>query len=59
MILQLIPFQFILLFIIIAFPVPVSPVLARFHYLMPLLLISILTAVPLLFLGLRKLNRIE
>ena len=59
MILQLIPFQFILLFIIIAFPVPTSPVMARFHYLMPLLLISIATAVPLLFLGLRKLNRIE
>ncbi|MFW9901589.1 MAG: hypothetical protein ACFFDY_09885 [Candidatus Thorarchaeota archaeon] len=59
MILQLIPFQFILLFIILAFPVPSSPVMARFHYLMPLLLISIVTAVPLLFLGLRKLNRIE
>jgi hypothetical protein len=59
MILQLIPFQFILLFIIVAFPAPTSPILARFHYLMPLLSVSILSAIPLLLLGLRKLNRIE
>jgi hypothetical protein len=59
MVLQLVPFQFIFLFIIIAFPVPTSPILARFHYLMPLLLTSIASAIPLLFLGLRKLNKIE
>ncbi len=59
MIIQLIPFQFIFLFIIIAFPAPSSPILARFHYLMPLLLISIANAIPLLFFGLRKLKRIQ
>ena len=59
MVLQMIPFQFILMIIIIAFPVPTSPVLARFHYLMPLLLISVASAIPLLFFGLRKLGKIE
>jgi hypothetical protein len=59
MVLQLIPFQFILMLIILAFPVPSSPILARFHYLMPLLLISIASAIPLLIFGLRKLGKIE
>lgn len=59
MIIQLIPFQFIFLFIIIAFPAPSSPILARFHYLIPILLIYLTVAIPLLFFGLRKLKRIE
>jgi hypothetical protein len=59
MVLQIIPFQFILLFIILAFPVPSSPILAKFHYFMPLFLISLAIAVPLLFFGLRKLGKIE
>jgi len=59
MVLQMIPFQFIIMIIIIAFPVPTSPVLARFHYLMPLLLISVASAIPLLIFGLRKLGKIE
>lgn len=59
MVLQIVPFQFLLLFIIIAFPIPSSPILAKFHFLMPFLLISIASAVPLLFFGLRKLSKIE
>ncbi|MFX1310500.1 MAG: hypothetical protein ACFE8C_12430 [Promethearchaeota archaeon] len=59
MVLQIIPFQFIILFIIVAFPIPSSPILARFHFLMPLLLISIASAIPLLIFGLRKLSKIE
>ncbi|MFX0040812.1 MAG: hypothetical protein ACFFAB_15850, partial [Candidatus Heimdallarchaeota archaeon] len=59
MVLQVIPFQFILLYIILAFPVPTSPILAKFHYFMPLFLISLASAVPLLLFGLRKLGKIE
>jgi hypothetical protein len=59
MVLQIVPFQFVFLFIIIAFPVPASPILARFHYFLPILLISVASAIPLLFLGLRKLRNIE
>ncbi|MFW9999233.1 MAG: hypothetical protein ACFE9Q_05355 [Candidatus Hodarchaeota archaeon] len=58
-VLQMFPLQFILMFIILLFPVPSSPILARFHYLMPLLLISIASAIPLLIFGLRKLSKIE
>jgi hypothetical protein len=59
MVLQIVPFQFVLMIIIIVFPIPTSPLLAKFHFLMPNLLISLLSAVPLLFLGIRKLKRIE
>ncbi len=59
MVFQFVPFQFVFLFIIIAFPIPASPELAMFHFLMPLLLISIGVAIPLLFFGLRKLSKIE
>lgn len=59
MVLQVLPFQFVLMIIIIAFPVPSSPILAKFHFLMPILLISLVSAVPLLFLGIRKLKKIE
>jgi hypothetical protein len=59
MVLQIIPFQFVLMIIIIVFPIPSSPILAKFHFLMPNLLISLISAVPLLFLGIRKLKRIE
>ncbi|MFW9968985.1 MAG: hypothetical protein ACFFDF_02210 [Candidatus Odinarchaeota archaeon] len=59
MVLQIVPFQFVLLFIILAFPIPSSPILAKFHFLMPLLLISLASAVPLLIFGLRKLGKIE
>ncbi|UCC20683.1 MAG: hypothetical protein JSV62_05195 [Promethearchaeota archaeon] len=59
MVLQVVPFQFILIIIIIVFPIPASPILAKFHFLMPLLLISMGTAIPLLILGLRKLSKIE
>ncbi len=59
MVLQIIPFQFVLLFIILAFPAPSSPILAKFHYLMPLLGISLASAIPLLLLGLYKLKKIE
>ena len=59
MVLQFIPLQFGFLIIILAFPIPSSPELAKFHFLLPLLLISIGTAIPLLFFGLRKLSKIE
>jgi len=59
MVLQIIPFQFILLYIILAFPVPSSPLLAKFHFFMPLFLISLASAVPLLFFGLKRLGKIE
>ncbi|MFW9826851.1 MAG: hypothetical protein ACFFEY_04435 [Candidatus Thorarchaeota archaeon] len=58
-VLQMVPIQFVLLFVIVSFPVPTSLILARFHYLMPLLLISTASAIPLLFLGIRKLKRIQ
>ncbi|MFX1391489.1 MAG: hypothetical protein ACFE9Z_15600 [Promethearchaeota archaeon] len=57
--LQMLPFQFAFLLIIVAFPAPTSPILARFHYYIPLLLIFLACAIPLLFFGLRKLKKIE
>ena len=59
MVLQFVPFQFIFAFMLIAFPVPSSPELAKFYFFTPLLLISIGSAIPLLILGLRKLSKIE
>ncbi len=59
MVLQFIPFQFVFLIILLAFPIPSSPELAKFHFLLPFLLISLSTALPLLFFGLRKLKKIE
>ncbi|MFX1420039.1 MAG: hypothetical protein ACFE9N_14065 [Promethearchaeota archaeon] len=59
MVLQVVPFQLILIIIIIAFPIPASPILAKFHFISPLLLISMGTAIPLLIFGLRKLSKIE
>ena len=59
MVLQFVPFQFVFLFIILAFPIPSSPLLAKFHFLLPLLLISMGIAIPLLFAGLKKLSKIE
>jgi hypothetical protein len=59
MVLQMGPFQFILPFMIIAFQIPSSPVLAKFYFFLPLFLISVGTAIPLLIFGLRKLSKIE
>ncbi|MFX1379081.1 MAG: hypothetical protein ACFFA4_08285 [Promethearchaeota archaeon] len=59
MVLQIVPFQFVFLLIILLFPIPTSPILAKFHFLMPLMSISIASAVPLLIFGLRKLGKIE
>ena len=59
MVLQFVPFQFTFLFIILAFPIPSSPELAKFHFLMPLLLISMGIAIPLLYFGIIKLSKIE
>ncbi|UCD01880.1 MAG: hypothetical protein JSV23_02340 [Promethearchaeota archaeon] len=59
MVLQFVPFQFIFPFMIIAFPIPSSPELVKLYFLMPLLLISIVSAILLLTFGLKKLGKIE
>ncbi|MFX1325644.1 MAG: hypothetical protein ACFE8N_11855 [Promethearchaeota archaeon] len=59
MVLQLIPFQFIFIIQILVFTPPTSPELAKFYFLGPMLLLSGILAIPLLFLGIRKLSKIE
>jgi hypothetical protein len=59
MVLQMIPFQFIFTALLVLFSPPSSPNAAKFYFLSPLVLISALIALPLLFLGIRHLNKIE
>ncbi|MFX0028843.1 MAG: hypothetical protein ACFE8B_06510 [Candidatus Hermodarchaeota archaeon] len=59
MVLQMIPFQFIFTALLIFFSPPTSPNAAKFYFLSPMVLISLLTALPLLFFGIKHLSNIE
>jgi hypothetical protein len=59
MVLQLIPFQFMFIILLVVFTPPTSPELAKFYFLVPMMLLSAVIAIPLLLLGIRKLSKIE
>jgi hypothetical protein len=59
MVLQMVPFQFIFILLIIMFEPPTSPELVKFYFLSPMLLLSAGIAIPLLFFGIRKIGKIE
>ncbi|MFW9881379.1 MAG: hypothetical protein ACFFG0_50590, partial [Candidatus Thorarchaeota archaeon] len=59
MVLQMLPFQFILITLLIVFTPPSSPNLIRFYLLSPILLLSAAVAIPLIFFGIKKIGRIE
>jgi hypothetical protein len=59
MVLQVVPFQLILILILVSFPKPSSPIVAKFILLTPILLVALASSIPLLFFGLRKLNKLE
>ncbi|MFX1409244.1 MAG: hypothetical protein ACFFA6_02745 [Promethearchaeota archaeon] len=59
MVLQMIPLQFIFIVLLIVFSPPKTPELAMFYFLSPLLLLSSVIAISLLYFGLKKLNKLE
>ncbi|GAG46999.1 unnamed protein product, partial [marine sediment metagenome] len=59
MVLQWVPFQFVFFILIVIFEPPTSPELAKFYFLSPMLLLTAVIAIPLLFLGIRHLGKIE
>ncbi|MFX1278076.1 MAG: hypothetical protein ACFFA3_01575 [Promethearchaeota archaeon] len=59
MVLQFVPFQFIITALLILFSPPSSPNAAKFYFLSPFLLISTIIALPLLFVGIKHLSKIE
>jgi hypothetical protein len=59
MVLQMIPFQFIFIALLIFFNPPSSPNMAKFFFLSPMLLITAAAAIPLIFFGIKKLSKIE
>ena len=59
MVLQMVPFQFIITALLILFSPPSSPLGAKFYFLSPFLLISAVISLPLLFVGIRHLSKIE
>jgi len=59
MVLQMVPFQFIFIIIILYFPRPITHIAAKFLYLTPLLLVSLSIAIPLLYFGIRNLSKRE
>ena len=59
MVLQMIPFQMIFTALLLFFSPPTSPHLAQLFYLSPMILISGVIAIPLLFLGIKHLSKIE
>ena len=59
MVLQMIPFQMIFTALLIFFSPPTSPHFAKLFYLSPMLLISGIIAIPLLFFGIKHLSKIE
>lgn len=59
MVLQMVPFQFLFMFLIIMFTPPLSPELVKFYFLSPMLLLSAGIAIPLLFFGIKKMGKIE
>ncbi|KKL89635.1 hypothetical protein LCGC14_1912750, partial [marine sediment metagenome] len=56
---QMVPFQLLFVFLILYLPVPTTSELAKIFMLGPILLISIGIAIPLLYYGIKKLNRTE
>ncbi|MBY8985886.1 MAG: hypothetical protein KGD65_12505 [Candidatus Lokiarchaeota archaeon] len=59
MVLQMVPFQFIFILLLVIFEPPTSPELAKFYFLNPMLLLSAVIAIPLLFFGIKHLSKIE
>lgn len=59
MVLQMIPLQFIFILVLILFPKPSSPELAKFLFLTPMLLVALASSLPLFYFGLRKLSKLE
>ncbi|MFX1572427.1 MAG: hypothetical protein ACFFB0_06735 [Promethearchaeota archaeon] len=59
MVLQMVPFQSIFILIILLFPRPSTPIIAKFLYLTPLLLVSLSIAIPLLYFGVKSLSKRE
>jgi len=59
MVLQMVPFQFILIVLLIVFTPPSSPDLMKFYFLSPILLLSASIAIPILIFGINKISRIE
>lgn len=59
MVLQMVPFQFIFIVLLVIFKPPTSPELAKFYFLSPMLLLSAVIAIPLLFFGIKHLSKIE
>lgn len=58
-VLQMVPFQFIFIIMILFFPRPSTHIAAKFLYLTPLLLVSLSIAIPLLYFGIRNLSKRE
>ncbi|MFX1374452.1 MAG: hypothetical protein ACFFA0_01450 [Promethearchaeota archaeon] len=59
MVLQMIPFQFIFVALLIVFTPPSTPEFQKFYFLSPILLIAATAAIPLLLFGIKKLSKIE
>ncbi|MFX0082130.1 MAG: hypothetical protein ACFE94_10295 [Candidatus Hodarchaeota archaeon] len=59
MVLQMVPFQFLFMVLIIVFTPPSSPDLMKFYFLSPILLLSASIAIPLLIFGINKISKIE
>ncbi len=59
MVLQMVPFQFIFIIIILFFPRPSTHIAAKFLYLTPLLLVSLSITIPLLYFGIKNLSKRE
>ncbi|MHA2182534.1 MAG: hypothetical protein ACXAAH_14025 [Promethearchaeota archaeon] len=59
MVLQMVPFQFLFIVLLVVFEPPTSPELAKFYFLNPMLLLTAVIAIPLLFFGIRHLGKIE
>ena len=59
MVLHFVPFQFLFIVLLVIFEPPTSPELAKFYFLSPMLLLTTVIAIPLLFFGIRHLGKIE
>ena len=59
MVLQMVPFQFLFIVLLVIFEPPTSPEFAKFYFLSPMLLLTAVIAIPLLFFGIRHLGKIE
>ncbi|MFX1344506.1 MAG: hypothetical protein ACFFBC_06340 [Promethearchaeota archaeon] len=59
MVLQMVPFQFIFMALLVVFTPPSSPDLMKIYLLSPMLLLSASIAIPILLFGINKISRIE